>query len=78
MKTAEERLKIHLPFGVMIKDAVIVAMKEYALEAIKEDRKNVAKHADILYMSLPKDNARIPTYEVDAETIINAPLPELK
>jgi len=64
MKTAEEILK-ELNFGNRPTTEVAVeAMKAYALEAIKEDRKFLST------LFHPE--------EVAPEDIINAPLPDLK
>jgi len=85
MKTAEEILKKFKK--VFFEDApnstgtaieysdVIEAMKEYAIEAIKADRENVARHAKAVG-PLSETTSRNRTY-VDRNSIINAPNIEL-
>lgn len=67
MKTAETILSnrdydVHY-YSNSAKIEIITAMKEYALEAIKEDRKKVAEHLWVL---------------ADKDSVINAPMIELK
>lgn len=58
-----------------IKKAVKELIKDYAKEAIKEDRKNVAEHAEVDW----RWNENQGDYAVvDKDSIINAPQIELK
>lgn len=85
------------PEYLVDKEDFIKALKEYALEAIKEDRQNVAKRASLIgyyeewkdgelvmdednydcnYASPYLGNGRI--IVVNENSIINAPMPDLK
>jgi hypothetical protein len=79
MKTAEETLT---HWGLSYYDTnnegvwkfIIEIMKDYAYEAINEDRKNLIKYADV-DISFKNDSTLC---RVKADSVINAPQIELK
>lgn len=79
MKTVNEvALTIYRPIGMTENEFATALAKEYAREAIKADRENVAKHAKTVFQSTWKQEIRGIQSEVDKDSIINAPQIELK
>ena len=71
MKTAKEFLEER--WGANPSTSLILILNDFAREAIKADRENVAEHAEIDYCGPDFDTPFIDTY-----SIINAPQIELK
>lgn len=65
-------------YGLPFEDKKIKQyLKEVILEAIKEDRKNVAEHAEVNFDNV-QDYYSASEFKVDKESIINCPQIELK
>jgi hypothetical protein len=90
MKTTAQVLKVYFNQHIPDKYLIEAAMKEYALEAIKEDRKQIARTACIREEDPDEpEEFRFSVHgggyirdehhvEVDKDSIINAPMIELK